>query len=88
MIYCLLIKNEIHTLNQQYYFYQRLEAKTMENVGYLLPKLSEENAPKMILMLYLSYPKNWISGDLVKQLIFSIYEHFLTTYSPKSLFFM
>lgn len=57
-------------------FYQRLEAKTMENVRYLLPKLSEENAPEMILMLYPSYPENWISGDLVKHLIVSIYEHF------------
>lgn len=57
-------------------FYQRLGAKTLQNIRYLLPKLSQENAPEMILMIYPEYLQTWISGSLVKKLIYSIYEHF------------
>lgn len=57
-------------------FYERLGSKTLQNIRYLLPKLSQENAPEMILMIYPNYPQTWISGSLVKKLIYSIYEHF------------
>lgn len=57
-------------------FYQRLGAKTLQNIHYLLPKLSEKKAPEMILMLYPDYPQSWINGSLVKKLIHSLYKDF------------
>lgn len=69
-------------------FYQRLGAKTLENVRYLIPKLSEENAPEMILMVYPSYPQNWVGGSLVKTLINSIYEHLYQQPSHPNLEFL
>jgi len=69
-------------------FYQRLGAKTMKNIRYLLPKLSDEEAPEMILMIYPSYKENFIEGDLVKTLIISIYEQFYQQYAHPNLNFL
>ena len=60
----------------------------MKNIRYLLPKLSDEEAPEMILMIYPSYKENFIEGDLVKTLIISIYEQFYQQYAHPNLNFL
>lgn len=61
-------------------FYQRLGSKILEKVRFLLPNLSNEAPPEMLLMIYPSYPLNYIKGELVRELINKVYEQFYEEY--------
>lgn len=54
-------------------FYQRIGAKILNNVRYLLPPLSGELPTEMLLMVVPEYPGGKLSGSLVKQLIQQLY---------------
>lgn len=62
-------------------FYRRLGAKTLDNVRFLLPNLWNEIPPEMILMIYPSYHKNYLKGELIRDLINKVYEQFYEEYN-------
>jgi GNAT superfamily N-acetyltransferase len=62
-------------------FYQRLEAKILENIRFLLPNLWNKTPPEMLLMIYPFYDQNYIKGELIKDLINRIYEDFYEEYN-------
>lgn len=61
-------------------FYRRLGAKILDNVRFLLPNLWNQTPPEMVLMIYPSYHKNYVKGELIKDLINRVYEQFYEEY--------
>ncbi|MGI0483226.1 GNAT family N-acetyltransferase [Geminocystis sp. CENA526] len=61
-------------------FYQRLGAKILDKVRFLLPNLWNETPPEMLLMIYPFYPLNYIKRELVEKLINKVYEDFYEQY--------
>ncbi|MGY6528476.1 MAG: GNAT family N-acetyltransferase [Cyanobacterium sp.] len=66
-------------------FYLRLGAKIIKDVSYLLPDLSEQTSPEMILMIYPDYQKEMLTPLLIKKLIQLTYEYFYDQPSHKNL---
>ena len=55
-------------------FYQKLGARELKNVDYLLPPLSGDIPSEMKLIILPKYRDSYIEGNLVKQLIRQIYQ--------------
>jgi GNAT superfamily N-acetyltransferase len=55
-------------------FYQKLGARELKNVDYLLPPLSGNVPSEMKLIILPKYSDSFIKGNLVKQLIRQIYQ--------------
>jgi len=57
-------------------FYYKLGAKSLDKISYLLPNLSQETSPEMLLMIYPKYPQDYVEKELVQKLIRTTYQDF------------
>ncbi|MBE9222215.1 GNAT family N-acetyltransferase [Cyanobacterium stanieri LEGE 03274] len=69
-------------------FYLRLGAKIIKDVPYLLPKLSKQKSPEMILMVYPDYQTYEIDNLLIEQLITLVYQYFYDQPNHKNIYFL